>query len=146
MKCIRSFVDLKEQRQLHYEPERYKDRQIPQFKVSLGQEFRSSARCDRNVNFNSGSQPCLCLCSLSLSSLSPLSLLSLSLLSLSLLSLSLSLSLSFSLSLSVWFWFWYFETGLLCIALAVKQTGTHSVDQAGLELRNHLPLPSKCWD
>jgi hypothetical protein len=24
--------------------------------------------------------------------------------------------------------------------------GTHFVDQAGLELRNHLPLPPKCWD
>jgi hypothetical protein len=24
--------------------------------------------------------------------------------------------------------------------------GTHSVDQAGLELRNPLPLPPKCWD
>jgi hypothetical protein len=24
--------------------------------------------------------------------------------------------------------------------------GTHSVDQAGLELRNGLPLPPKCWD
>jgi hypothetical protein len=24
--------------------------------------------------------------------------------------------------------------------------GTHSVDQAGLELRNHLPLPPECWN
>ena len=24
--------------------------------------------------------------------------------------------------------------------------GPHFVDQAGLELRNHLPLPPKCWD
>jgi hypothetical protein len=24
--------------------------------------------------------------------------------------------------------------------------GTHSVDQAGLELRIHLPLPPNCWD
>jgi hypothetical protein len=24
--------------------------------------------------------------------------------------------------------------------------GTHSVDQAGLELEIHLPLPPKCWD
>jgi hypothetical protein len=24
--------------------------------------------------------------------------------------------------------------------------GTHSVDQAGLELRNPLPLPPECWD
>ena len=24
--------------------------------------------------------------------------------------------------------------------------GTHSVDQAGLELRIRLPLPPKCWD
>jgi hypothetical protein len=34
---------------------------------------------------------------------------------------------------------------------ANKQTspgcpGTHSVDQAGLELRNPLPLPPECWD
>jgi biotin carboxylase len=28
--------------------------------------------------------------------------------------------------------FWFFDTGFLCVALA----GTHSVDQAGLELRN----------
>ena len=34
----------------------------------------------------------------------------------------------------VWFGFWFFETGFLCIALAVLET--HSVDQAGLELRN----------
>jgi hypothetical protein len=24
--------------------------------------------------------------------------------------------------------------------------GTHSVDQAGLELRNRLSLPPECWD
>jgi hypothetical protein len=24
--------------------------------------------------------------------------------------------------------------------------GTHFVDQAGLELRNHLPLPPECWN
>jgi hypothetical protein len=34
----------------------------------------------------------------------------------------------------VWFEFCLFETGLLCVVLAVL--GTHSVDQAGLELRN----------
>jgi hypothetical protein len=33
----------------------------------------------------------------------------------------------------VFCFFWFFETGFLCIALAVL---THSVDQAGLELRN----------
>lgn len=50
MNCIRSFTDLKEQRQLHYEPAcqkdtktgRYKGMQIPEFNVSLGQnKFRS---------------------------------------------------------------------------------------------------------
>jgi hypothetical protein len=30
--------------------------------------------------------------------------------------------------------FWFFETGFLCIALGCP--GTHSVDQAGLKLRN----------
>jgi hypothetical protein len=34
----------------------------------------------------------------------------------------------------VWFGFWFFETEF--IALAVRCPGTHSVDQAGLELRN----------
>jgi hypothetical protein len=37
----------------------------------------------------------------------------------------------------VWFFFFFFffiETGFLCVALAVPRT--HSVDQAGLELRN----------
>jgi hypothetical protein len=24
--------------------------------------------------------------------------------------------------------------------------GTHFIDQAGLELEIHLPLPPKCWD
>ena len=57
MNSIRSFTDLKEQRQLHYEPAcqkdtetgKYKGRQIPEFKVSLGQrEFRSGARSGRN--------------------------------------------------------------------------------------------------
>jgi hypothetical protein len=32
------------------------------------------------------------------------------------------------------FVFWFFKTGFLCIALAVLKN--HSVDQAGLELRN----------
>ena len=37
------------------------------------------------------------------------------------------------------------KTGLLCVALAVS--GTHSVDQAGLELTEiHLPLPPECWN
>jgi hypothetical protein len=41
------------------------------------------------------------------------------------------------------FFFWFLETGFLCIALAVLEL-THSVDQAGLELRNPacLCLPS----
>ena len=51
MNYMRGFTDLKEQRQLHYEPAcqkdtetgKYKGRQIPEFKVSLGQrEFRPS--------------------------------------------------------------------------------------------------------
>jgi hypothetical protein len=55
MNCIRSFTDLKKQRQLYYVPAcqkdtkrgSYKYRQIPEFKVILGQsEFRS--RCGRN--------------------------------------------------------------------------------------------------
>jgi hypothetical protein len=33
----------------------------------------------------------------------------------------------------IFFFFWFFETGFLCVALAVLE---HSVDQAGLELRN----------
>jgi hypothetical protein len=33
------------------------------------------------------------------------------------------------------FFFWFFETGFLCVALAVLAL-THFVDQAGLELRN----------
>jgi hypothetical protein len=32
------------------------------------------------------------------------------------------------------FFFWFFETGFLCVAPGCP--GTHSVDQAGLELRN----------
>jgi hypothetical protein len=65
----------------------------------------------------------------------------------------------------VWFglvWFglvWFFETGFLCVALAVLElTNPNSVDQVGLELRNlpasasrvlglrHAPpLPSRRW-
>ena len=38
--------------------ERYKGRQIPEFKVSLGQrEFRSRPRHGRNGNFRTGSHP-----------------------------------------------------------------------------------------
>jgi hypothetical protein len=37
--------------------------------------------------------------------------------------------------------FLFFETGFLCVALAVL--GTHSVDQAGLELRNP-PATASC--
>ena len=62
----RSFTNLKEQRQLHYEPAcqkamktgRYKDRQILEFKVSLEQrEYRSRSRSryGRNGNFRVGS-------------------------------------------------------------------------------------------
>jgi hypothetical protein len=36
--------------------------------------------------------------------------------------------------LPFFFLFWFFETGFLCVALAVLER--HSVDQAGLELRN----------
>jgi hypothetical protein len=35
----------------------------------------------------------------------------------------------------LFFFFLFFETGFLCIALAVLEL-THSVDQAGLKLRN----------
>jgi hypothetical protein len=39
---------------------------------------------------------------------------------------------------------------LLDITISLRSPncpGTHSVDQAGLELTEiHLPLPSKCWD
>jgi hypothetical protein len=39
-----------------------------------------------------------------------------------------------------------FETGVLCVALAVLN-GTHYVDQAGLELTDiHLPLFPKYWE
>ena len=41
---------------------------------------------------------------------------------------------SLSLSLSLFLFFWFFETGFLCIALAVLELTF--VDQAGLELRN----------
>ena len=38
-----------------------------------------------------------------------------------------------------------FETGFLCVALGCP--GTHSVDQAGLELTKiPLPLLPECWD
>jgi hypothetical protein len=36
--------------------------------------------------------------------------------------------------ISDFLFFWFFETGFLCIALAVL--GTHFVDQAGLKFRN----------
>ena len=39
------------------------------------------------------------------------------------------------MTLSFFFFFWFFETGFLCVALAVLEL-THSVDQAGLKLRN----------
>lgn len=77
MNCIRSFTDLKEQRELHYNPAcqkdteageccfqgkipprkvffvyAYKGRQISEFKIILGQRmFRSRPRYSRNCNF-----------------------------------------------------------------------------------------------
>ena len=62
MNYTRGFADLKEQRQLHYEPACQKDtktaiykyRQIPQFKVSLGQsEFRSKHSGNANLRARS---------------------------------------------------------------------------------------------
>jgi hypothetical protein len=41
--------------------------------------------------------------------------------------------------------FLFFETGFLRVC-SPDCPGTHFVDQAGLELRIHLPLPPKCWD
>ena len=72
MNCVRSFTDLKQQGQLHYEPAcqedikvgRYKGRQVPEFRVSLGhREFRPRSRprprpkCGRNGNFRAESYP-----------------------------------------------------------------------------------------
>ena len=39
------------------------------------------------------------------------------------------------LSSVCWFVFWFFETGFLCVAFGACP-GTHSVDQADLELRD----------
>jgi hypothetical protein len=51
-------MNLKEQNQLYYEPACQKDtgRQIPKFKVSLGQS-RIRPRCGRNGNFRAGFHP-----------------------------------------------------------------------------------------
>jgi hypothetical protein len=58
MNCIKSFTDLKEQRQLHCEPACQKDTKTSRFlssrKVSLGQrKFRTRTRHGRNGNFRS---------------------------------------------------------------------------------------------
>jgi hypothetical protein len=76
MSCIRSFTDLKEQRQLHCEPTwqkdketgRYRGGQIPEFKVSFGQtEFRSRPGHGRNGDFRAVSHPPILLSVLVLS-------------------------------------------------------------------------------
>ena len=68
MNCVRSFTDQKEQKQLCCEPtcqkdtktDRYKYRQIPYFKDSLGRsEFRS--RHGQNGNSRERSQPVILL-------------------------------------------------------------------------------------
>jgi hypothetical protein len=41
-----------------------------------------------------------------------------------------------SIFIFIFFIFWLLETGFLCIALADLDPRTHSVDQAGLKLRN----------
>jgi hypothetical protein len=76
MNCVRSFTDLKQQGQLHYEPAcqedikvgRYKGRQVPEFRVSLGhREFRPRSRprprpkCGRNGNSRAGYHPAILL-------------------------------------------------------------------------------------
>ena len=38
---------------------------------------------------------------------------------------------------------WFFETGFLCVALAVLEL---TADQAGLDLEIYLFLPPECWD
>jgi hypothetical protein len=43
--------------------------------------------------------------------------------------------------LSFFFFFFFYEIGFLCVALA--DTGTYSVDQAGLELRNLMASASQ---
>ena len=52
-------------------------------------------------------------------------------------------------SISLWAFFWAQDIqGLLVFLCNPGCSGTHSVDQAGLELTElHLPLsPPKCWD
>ena len=46
------------------------------------------------------------------------------------------------------FFFWFFETGFLCVALAVLELTFLMVfvDQAVLELRNPPASAPKCWD
>jgi hypothetical protein len=40
---------------------------------------------------------------------------------------------------------WFFKARFLCVC-SVSCLGTRSIDQAGLELRDHLPLPPECRD
>jgi hypothetical protein len=42
------------------------------------------------------------------------------------------------------FFFWFFETGFLCIALAVLELTLQTRLASNSEIR--LPLPPKCWD
>ena len=66
MNCTRGFADLKEQGQVHYvtacqkgtKTGKYKCRQIPEFKVNLGQrKFRS--KLGQNGNSRAGSHPAI---------------------------------------------------------------------------------------
>ena len=40
--------------------------------------------------------------------------------------------------------FWFFETGFLCVALAVLEPTLYTRPASNSEI--HLPLPPKCWD
>jgi hypothetical protein len=42
------------------------------------------------------------------------------------------------------FFFWFFETGFLCIALAVLELTLWARLTSNSEIR--LPLPPECWD
>ena len=35
-----------------------------------------------------------------------------------------------------YYYYWFFKTGFLCVTLAALEFSPHSIDQAGLELRN----------
>jgi hypothetical protein len=58
-------------------------------------------------------------------------------------SLKISLFVCFVLFCFVLFCFVFKSEVSLCSPVC---PGTHSVDQAGLKLRDHLPLPLKFWD